>query len=113
MRNVYTYEKRGAGLPVPVGAEARLGARTLWTAVIDEFRAVPPFDEAEFRLSAFGLPEPVGVPGVERAGVRWYIWLALASAACACVAAALVMVRRRRQRNAVGAAPAQPKEIAP
>jgi hypothetical protein len=37
---------------------------------------------ADFRLSAFGLPEPMGMPPVSRGGSYWYIWFALAGFVC-------------------------------
>ncbi|GIW85246.1 MAG: hypothetical protein KatS3mg107_0906 [Gemmataceae bacterium] len=51
-------------------------------------------DESEFRLSAFGLPEPVGVEW-ERP-VRWYLWLMLAGVVCLLAGGVFYSLSRRR-----------------
>lgn len=49
---------------------------------------------ADFRMSAFGLPEPMGMPAVER-GVRWYIWFIAAGFVCLVFGALLLRWKRR------------------
>jgi hypothetical protein len=51
-------------------------------------------DESEFTLSAFGLPEPVGVEW-ERP-VRWYLWLMLAGVVCLVAGGVFYWISRRR-----------------
>ncbi len=61
-----------------------------------------PGDE-EFTLSAFGLPEPMGVPRVGRSGPRWYLWfmgLAILS-----LAIGAFLWRRVQRRNLADAQP--------
>jgi hypothetical protein len=50
--------------------------------------------EREFTLSAFGLPEPVGVEW-ERP-VRWYLWLTLAGVVCLVAGGVFYWLSRRR-----------------
>ncbi|MEJ5276782.1 MAG: hypothetical protein WHU94_12805, partial [Thermogemmata sp.] len=50
--------------------------------------------EREFTLSAFGLPEPVGVEW-ERP-VRWYLWLMLAGVVCLVAGGVFYWLSRRR-----------------
>ncbi len=50
--------------------------------------------DAEFRLSHYGLPEPMGMPPVA-GGARWHIWLSLAAAGSLCLALLCVAIRRR------------------
>lgn len=55
---------------------------------------------ADFRLAAFGLPEPVDVPPVRRTPT--YLWLLLAAVACVALAAGFrFLARRHRVRTAV------------
>lgn len=55
---------------------------------------------ADFRLSAFGLPEPVDAPPVPRSPT--YLWLILAAAACVGLAVGFrYLARRQRVRHAV------------
>lgn len=79
LEQIYHYTIRD-GWPVPTRAErwirkvgdAGSGECTSVT-VIDEYVPVPPPDEAQFRLSAFGLPEPVGVEWPKKS-TAW-VWL--------------------------------------
>jgi hypothetical protein len=60
---------------------------------------------ADFRLSAFGFPEPMGAPPPPRP-TRWYIWISLAAGGCAALALGFAYLRRRSQgRLASGAVP--------
>lgn len=75
IRTVYFYNPRvNTELPLPLRAEERLDGKLIFTTFITEFRNVAPYNEVEFRLSAFGLPEPPGMPVVDVGGSRWYLW---------------------------------------
>lgn len=51
----------------------------------------------DFRLSAFGIPEPVDVaPPPKR--TRWYLWLLVAAGACAALSFGFAYLRRRRRQ---------------
>lgn len=49
---------------------------------------------ADFRLSAFGFPEPVGL-AVPPRPTRWYIWIAAAAGVCGALALGFAYFRRR------------------
>lgn len=55
---------------------------------------------ADFRLSGFGLPEPVDAPPLEKP-TRWYLWILLAAAACGVLACGFAYVRHRRQKRTI------------
>ena len=75
-KNIYWYERREKEeFPVPVRAEMLDGTRAIFTTVITEYRPMPPFGDGEFRLSAFGLPEPMGAPD-RRYGGHTLVYLA-------------------------------------
>jgi hypothetical protein len=109
--NVYTYENPGAQEPpCPIRAEMIVEGRALFTMVFSEFRSVPPFDDAQFRLPAFGLPEPASSAQVDRVGTRWHLWLT--AAACAVLGLAFFLILlgskisgRRSQRRDANAVP--------
>jgi len=62
-------------------------------SIIDEYAPIPELNDANFRLSAFGLPEPLGVEWPKRrSGWLWLVW---AGAACAVVMVAFLILRRR------------------
>ncbi len=52
----------------------------------------------EFTLTAFGLPEPVGMPAVDRGGLPWYAWLSLAAVGVLVVGGIVVMLKRHYSR---------------
>ena len=64
---------------------------------------------ADFRMSAFGLSEPVGMPVVDRSGSLWYLWFAIAAAASLGVGAFSIILKRRYFRTSK---PAQTKMAA-
>jgi hypothetical protein len=69
------------------------------TTEISEFQRSPvPFPDADFRLSAFGLPEPMGSQPPERP--RTWIWLIAATVAAAALAILFAWLKRRRARMA-------------
>ncbi len=72
-----------------------------------EFEHCPPFDDSEFTLSAFGLPEP---PGLETTPApkptRWYLWIALAGGVS--LLGALFFSWRIRKARAAAAGTAKP-----
>lgn len=87
---VYVYESQaGAGFPVLKRQETWLrigkepGNRTRMASTeITEFVRCTPFDDSEFRLSAFGLPEPTDIVWNKRS--YWYLWfMAIAGASIA------------------------------
>lgn len=64
------------------------------TTDIVEFRRVPErFPDADFRLSAFGLPEPMGVEQPEPS--RTWIWLIVAAIGAGLIAVVFAWLKRR------------------
>jgi len=60
---------------------------------ISEFRHSTPFPDSDFRLSAFGLPEP---PGMEwKTPTPWWLWSSLVGAALLVVGAVFYRLKRR------------------
>lgn len=65
------------------------------TTEIDEFRRSPvPFPDSDFRLSAFGFPEPMGAPPLPPS--RSWLWLLVAAVAAAALAILFAWLKRRR-----------------
>lgn len=63
---------------------------------IEEFqRSSEPFPDSDFRLSAFGLPEPMGVQASEKPSRTW-LWLLTATVAAAALAILFAWLKRRR-----------------
>jgi hypothetical protein len=95
----YEYEGEGAYPPLKLIEETRrdrqeptaseLACRIEFT----KFTRVPPLDEAEFRLSAFGLPEPLGVTWSKP--TPWYLWLSLAGVLCLMGGGVFYRLKRR------------------
>ena len=52
---------------------------------------------ADFRLSAFGMPEPMGAPPPPARPTRWYLWILAAAGVCAALAFMFSYLRRRLQ----------------
>ena len=69
------------------------------TTQISEFRSVSAIPETEFRLSVFGLPEPIGMPSPKHRPM--YVWLLIAAALCAVLALGVHYFLRRRLRQRV------------
>lgn len=97
---VYVYDPSGEW-PVPVRRELwkldekRPEARTRTSVTeIEEYVPLPAVDEAEFRLSAFGLPEPAGVVWEKR--TPRYLWFLAAAGAFAVLAVGFRYLARRR-----------------
>jgi hypothetical protein len=66
---------------------------------IDEFhRSSIPFPDSEFTLSAFGLPEPMGVPAPEKPSRTW-LWLLAAAVGSVAVAILFALLKRRHALN--------------
>jgi hypothetical protein len=63
-----------------------------------EFRRDGPFPETDFRLSAFGLPEPQGIEWPKPS--RTWIWLLIGAAAAAVLAVVFARAKRRLLKNA-------------
>lgn len=57
----------------------------------------------DFRLSAFGLPEPADVPPPPKP-TPWYLWLVAAAGVCAALSVSFAYVWRRRQARLAPAA---------
>jgi hypothetical protein len=53
----------------------------------------------DFRLSAFGMPEPVDAPPLEKS-TRWYLWILAAAVLCGALSFGFAYLRRRRIRRA-------------
>ncbi|MCX7700567.1 MAG: hypothetical protein N2039_06785 [Gemmataceae bacterium] len=68
-------------------------------AVVEEFERLEAIDEAQSRLSYYGLPEPADV--IWEKPTPMYVWLLLAAAVCAVLAFTLRWWVKRRQRQAV------------
>jgi len=109
--SVYLYS-RASSWPVPTREElwelrsGQTGPGKLISATdILDYNAIPPLNEADFRLSAYGLPEPVGVEWPQRRSA--WLWLAWAGAVWVVVSVLLVLLRRRAARRPA-AAPATP-----
>jgi hypothetical protein len=98
----YTYGKVIDKLTFPTGS-------TVSTTVKAKIPNAPPFSRlvirvlelkrtdkvaADFRLSAFGLPEPAGI-AVPPRPTRWYIWILVAAVACIVLAIGFAYLRRR------------------
>jgi hypothetical protein len=63
---------------------------------IDEFHSSPvPFPDSDFRLSAFGLPEPMGVPPPPQRSRTW-LWLLVATVVSAALAIVFAWLKRHR-----------------
>jgi hypothetical protein len=99
---IYSYESAGPG-PLPVlrrleesGADPKDPSK--WTIVrvytVSEFRASAPFSDADFRLSAFGLPEPEGIKWPKPP--KTWLWLICGGVVFAGVAAFFAWLKRRR-----------------
>ncbi len=84
----YYYERQaGQAFPALVRLEDWRKGKLFGVTRITEFEHCPPFPDSDFTLSAFGLPEPVGVePVVAPSRSRWYLWLALAGLGCLALA---------------------------
>lgn len=68
--------------------------KRLWDITIDEFTPIPKLDPAEFTLTAFGIPEPVGVKWEKP--VSRYVWLLIAAGTCAVLALGFRYLGRKR-----------------
>jgi hypothetical protein len=105
---VYGYDTAGEW-PVPTRQEIwkvderRPEARTRTSLYeIDEYQPLPGVDEAEFTLTAFGLPEPVGMEPEEKPGRR-YVWFLAAAAAFGLLTVGFRYLARRRAARPPGA----------
>ena len=58
----------------------------------------------DFRLSAFGFPEPIGAPPPPKQ-TRWYIWILVAAGVCALLAFGFAYLRRRSQARIAAVTP--------
>ena len=100
---VYTYDTTGAWA-IPIRAELwsanekKPEAKRLWVTEIEEFVSIPKMDPAEFRLSAFGLPEPVGVEW--KKPTPRYLWFLVAAGAFVALAVGFRLLARRRTATA-------------
>ncbi len=70
-----------------------------------EVEHCPPFPDADFTLSASGLPEPMGVPK-PAAPIRWYLWLSIGAFVCLLLAVVCWRITRaKRQQTTATALP--------
>lgn len=70
---------------------------------ITEFQHCDPWPDKDFTLTAFGLPEPIGVPS-EAGASRAYLWLFGGGAVALLCAIVAGYLRRRRRAGETGAA---------
>jgi hypothetical protein len=97
---------REEGLPVPKRAleqreflskDGTRGKTEIWVECnLDVPRTLPP--DEEFTLSAFGLPEPLGVTWSKP--TPWYLWLSLAGALCLGGSGVFYWLKRRAAAKA-------------
>ncbi|MFO0799085.1 MAG: hypothetical protein U0804_16580 [Gemmataceae bacterium] len=103
--SVYHYVMRD-GWPVPTRLEmwelppgVTTGGKLAKYTDIEEYLPISPLDERDFRLTAFGLPEPAGVVWPKpRSGWWWFVWAAVG---CVVVAIVFLSLRRRAVRRQV------------
>ena len=94
VRNEYDIDKDG--VPIATGyVSFNSGVFNTETVREDKMVRHSGIPEHEFTLAAFGLPEPMGMPQVDRGGIRWYIWLALAALGPLALAALWLTLKRR------------------
>jgi hypothetical protein len=111
IQNEYHVSKNANGIPLLERIEYRAKTtakgkvtfddKGTWTHRSTYDTNVP---DDEFKLTAFGLPEPVDVPPAQKAGSRMWLWLLLA--ACSFAAIGLVLrlgANRLHSRNTKGA----------
>ena len=98
--SVYVYDTSNEW-PVPIREELwelderRPDAKTLLRATdIEDFQSLPKLDESEFRLTAFGLPEPVGITWEEP--TPRYIWFLIATGVLGALGIVFRILARRR-----------------
>jgi hypothetical protein len=100
----YYYEAKGGDqLPALKRLESWLvnlrnpeKSRIFMNLEITEFRRSPtPFPDSDFRLSAFGLPEPMGVEPLPPKPRTW-LWLTIIALAAAVMAFLFAWLKRRR-----------------
>ena len=108
---VFEYEPAGEALPAIKHWEAWRkegdGPEIRWQYCdVLEFRRAADFSEAECRLSAFGLPEPVGVKWEKP--TRRYVWFLVAAVVFVALAVGFRLLARRRTANAAGEKPNAP-----
>jgi hypothetical protein len=121
----YEYEPRADEFPALKTCESRVyidnpnGRLERRTEVKAFRRSKTPFPDSDFTLTAFGLPEPEGLPDPPKdaahvwsveadalsvpdpgPGRPWYFWPLVGGAAVVLVAAAVLVVRRVRRRPA-------------
>ena len=101
--SVYTYDTTG-GWAVPIREE-------LWTVdvkkpeastrrsvtEIEEFVSIPKLNEADFRLTAFGLPEPMGIEW--KKPTPRYLWFLVAAGVFVALAVGFRFLARRRSTH--------------
>ncbi len=67
-----------------------------WRMEFTKFERVAPIDDAEFRLSAFGFPEP---PEVNWRPTPWFLWLGLGGVLCLVLAGVVRWLKKRAARS--------------
>ena len=111
------YRTKGMKIQIPQDATEELDGmntetnkafreKTRYEYDLHEPKSFPEYQE--FTMSAFGLPEPMGMPAVDR-GIRWHLWLSLAAAAVLVGGGLVVIFKRRYSRSGNAMPEAKPK----
>jgi hypothetical protein len=99
-KSQYSYGERTSGLTFPTGCKESASFKKANAppnmAFLIRVLSIRMTDKkpSDFRLSAFGLPEPVDAPSVDRP-TRWYLWILGAAAGCGVLAIGFAWLRRR------------------
>jgi hypothetical protein len=101
VENIYFYESRdGEAVPSLIQVEVwernekdAAQSRRISLTEVSQFRRAGPFPDTDFRLSAFGLPEPEGVKWPQPP--RTWLWLILAGSTAALVAMVFWWLKHR------------------
>jgi hypothetical protein len=102
-QDTFTYGQAVSGLTFPTGSINRTTYKVadappnmeITTELISV--GITEATEFDFRLSAFGLPEPPDMPGVSRPGSRSYLWIGLTAFSILCLGFVIRLYRKRLQ----------------
>ena len=98
--DTFSYGETLGGVPFPTGSKnlsvykvEQAGPNLEITARLISIKLTDK-KASDFRVSAFGFPEPFGTPTVE-GGIRWHLWLSFAAAVVLAGGGLIVILRRR------------------